>query len=121
MTQSNMPLLPLNCRFFKECAAPLCPAETELGQRLWFPGEQVCRRRKSPDWVQKQRQIARLKGIDQSNYFTVRMLNAIEEVSRGLVGADPAVDDAEAVWLREHHRVIHRRRVHKPEQGRLDI
>jgi len=92
-----------------------------LGQRLWFPGEPVCRRRKAPDWVAKQRRLSRLKGIEREKYFTVPMLNALTEINRDCVGADPAVADDDQNWLRRHRRASRHRRTPAPEQGRFEF
>jgi len=96
--QLNMPLERFDCHY-KDCAAPLCPKDVSFGKRVWFPYEPVCRLKDAPEWVKKQRQIARLKGIDDGKYFTFRMLKKIDEVRRDMQGADPDYVTAERIWF----------------------
>jgi hypothetical protein len=97
--QLSLPLESIECRYYQDCAAPLCPSDVYFGSRTWFPQEPVCRLRSAPDWVRKQRQIAKLRGIDPDRYFTFRMLNTILKVSRGLEGANPDRVAAERIWF----------------------
>jgi len=89
----------IQCRAYESCAAPLCPKDVNVGRCLWFADEPVCTLRKVPDWVRKQRRIARLPNTDPSKYFTLHMLNATRRISRGLRGADPNHADADKVWV----------------------
>jgi len=57
-----------------------------------------------PDWVLKQRKIAKLSNIDTNKYFTLRMLNSIEKVSRGTEGIDPEYYGGEKLWLTKQSR-----------------
>jgi len=77
------------CPHFEECAAPLCPKDDDRQGHVWFPDEPVCRLRDVPEWVKKQRKIARLKGVDRERFFTIRMLNEISTVRRNLQGKHP--------------------------------
>jgi len=79
----------LECAHFEECAAPLCPKDGDRQGHVWFPDEPVCRLQNVPEWVKKQRKIARLKGVDQDRFFTIRMLNEISSVRRNLQGQHP--------------------------------
>ena len=89
----------IQCRAYESCVAPLCPKDVNVGRCLWFADEPVCTLRKVPDWVRKQRRIARLTNTDPSKYFTLHMLNATRRISRGLRGADPNHADADKVWV----------------------
>ena len=97
--QLRLPLESVECRYYQDCAAPLCPSDVYFGSGTWFPPEPVCRLRSAPEWVRKQRQIARLPRIDPDRYFTFRMLNAIPKVGRGLEGANPDRVTAERIWF----------------------
>lgn len=97
--QLYLPLEKFECQYYKDCAAPLCPRDVDFGSRIWFPHEPICRLRSVPDWVHKQRQIARLPEIGQDRYFTYRMLKAIPKVRRGLQGANPDYVTAERIWF----------------------
>ncbi|MBM3132696.1 MAG: hypothetical protein FJZ95_06660 [Chloroflexi bacterium] len=101
MKQLSLPLQTINCRHYNECEAPLCPQDINLKGCLWFPSEPVCRLKDAPTWVQKQRQIAKVRGIDREKYFTLRMLNSIEEITQGLEGANPQSSRGERDWFGE--------------------
>jgi len=97
--QLTLPIESIQCRAYESCAAPLCPKDVNVGKCLWFADEPVCTSRKVPDWVRKQRRIARLPNTDPSKYFTLYMLNATRRISHGLRGADPNHADADRVWV----------------------
>ena len=99
MKQLKLPIEWIHCRHYQNCDAPLCPEDINLKQCLWFPGEPICRLKNAPDWVNKQRKISRLKGIDKEKYFTVRILERIKEINRDLEGADPELFEGEKAWL----------------------
>lgn len=104
MKQLKLPIEWIHCRYFNDCDAPLCPEDVNLKQCLWFPAEPVCRRRDAPEWVNKQRLIARLKSIDREKYFTLRMLQKIEDINPQLEGADPELFQGEKAWLARRTR-----------------
>ncbi len=99
MKQLELPIEWTNCRYYSDCDAPLCPEDTDLKQCLWFPNEPVCRLKSAPEWAQKQKKIARLEGIDIGKYFTVKMLNAVEDISGNLEGIDSELYGGEKLWL----------------------
>jgi hypothetical protein len=51
----------INCNRFESCNAPLCPLDTELTSRVWYPDEDVCKCQKHNKhrWIKKQRSIVR--------------------------------------------------------------
>ncbi|MDD5093371.1 MAG: hypothetical protein PHV74_03190 [Dehalococcoidia bacterium] len=98
--QLRLALEPVECRYEKECAAPMCPRDINFGGRIWFPKEPICRLRSAPEWVRKQREIARLPGIDADRYFTFRMLKAVPEICHDLQGANPDYVTAERIWFK---------------------
>lgn len=118
MKQLKLPIEWIHCRHFNDCDAPLCPEDVNLKQCLWFPSEPVCRLRDAPEWVGKQRIIARLKGIDREKYFTLRMLQRITEIDSQLEGADPELFQGEKAWLARRTR---NRKSEKPRTGRPDL
>lgn len=99
MEQIPLPFNSVDCRYYQECEAPMCPKDIDFGKCLWFPGEPVCRLKEVPDWVLKQRKIAKLPAIDPNKYFTLRMLNSIDDISLGLEGIDPEYFGGEKLWL----------------------
>ena len=103
-TQSSMHLEDFECPHYQDCAAPLCPKDVDLSERMWFPDEPVCRLKAVPEWVRMQKKIFRLKGIDAGKYFTLRMLNALGGVKKGMQGADPDLVTGEKIWLSSHAR-----------------
>ena len=98
-TQLSISVEPTECEHYENCAAPLCPKAANLEEHIWFPNEPICRLRGAPDWVRKQRKIAKLTNIDSSKFFTLRMLNAITRINHGLQGADPDYAGDQQAWL----------------------
>ena len=50
-SQSKMSLDDFDCAHFQDCAAPLCPKDMEIKDKMWFPDEPVCRLKIVPEWV----------------------------------------------------------------------
>ena len=121
MQQLGLPIGPSECRFYEGCTAPLCPLNTNLGRSTWYPGEPVCHLKEAPDWVRKQRRIARLQGIDQSRCFTIHMLDSLAQVHKGLQGIVPDDPGEEKAWLKQQGKARVRRRTgkKKSDQPRL--
>lgn len=117
MKQLKFPLESIDCRYYHACGAPMCPKDVNFGRYLWFPSEPVCRLKMVPDWVRKQRNIAKLSNIDTNKYFTLRMLNSIEKVSRGTEGIDPEYYGGEKLWLSRHSRKKAECEASQPETG----
>lgn len=107
--QLTLPIESIQCRAYESCAAPLCPKDVNAGRCLWFADEPVCTLRKVPDWVRKQRRIARLPNTDLSKYFTLYMLNATRRIGCGVRGADPNHADADKVWVARRMGQIRKR------------
>ncbi len=99
MKQLKLPMDSVDCRYYQDCDAPMCPKDINFGRCLWFPGEPTCRLRDAPDWVTKQKKIARLPSIDPNKYFTLRMLNSINQVDSDLQGIDPEYFGGDRLWL----------------------
>lgn len=92
------------CSLFEGCDAPLCPLqENTLESGLWYADEGICRARKfqSLPWIKKQKRIAKLGLTPDDGFFTVRMLTAIQVVTKNLRGADPDDFQSEAKWLKQ--------------------
>ncbi|MCD6599605.1 MAG: hypothetical protein J7L19_03435 [Dehalococcoidia bacterium] len=121
MKQLDLPAKRVDCPSYEVCAAPLCPMDIDLGSRVWFPNEPVCRLRKCPGWVRKQRKIAKLPGIKQDRYFTIRMLNSIKQIRKGLQGASPSSPDAEKFWLRNRQKIKPANKAKKLERAQLRL
>jgi len=120
-----------NCPNFDTCSAPLCPLdENSIKNEIWYPDEEVCHKRDAPDWVKKQKAIAKVKA-PSDKFFTVVMLRALRQIRRGISGFSPdqTLQEAEAAekrWIEEHKtkRVIakqnqKRRRVVAEKKGNL--
>jgi len=121
MKQLDLPAKRVDCPSYELCAAPLCPMDVDLGRRVWFPNEPVCRLRKCPGWVRTQRRIAKLPGIKQDRYFTIRMLNSIKQIRKGLQGAGTDLPDAEKSWLRHRQKMKPVSRAKKPGHTQLKL
>ena len=95
--------LKCQCTIFDTCEAPLCPLDKEsLEQGLWYPDEEVCKARKfqTLPWVRRQKRIQKLGLGYDAGFFTVRMLEAIKAIGKGLKGANPDSPDSEESWLK---------------------
>jgi hypothetical protein len=44
----------MDCRYFEDCSAPLCPKADNLDAAAWFPDEPVFRLADVPAWVKRQ-------------------------------------------------------------------
>ena len=72
------------CKYFEECSAPLCPFDKEgLEFGIWYPDEEVCRKRIARKWIRKQRWLVK-RNANPDLYFDVKMLE-----SRAWNGKDP--------------------------------
>ena len=77
-------------KFCQKCGAPLCPLDTSIDKRLWFPDEEICRARwaQSLSWVQAQKKIKkRTRGT--SRYFTLTMLSQNCHIKKGIKALNP--------------------------------
>ena len=96
-----------NCKYFDGCSAPMCPRDVGVGKTAWFASEPICRLHDVPDWVKRQRKIAKT-GIDETaGCFTLPMLERDCMIKKGITGIDPdGVDSeretAEKAWLEKH-------------------
>ena len=94
------------CTHYQACSAPLCPDDPESMQYgLFYADEEICRRQTVPDWVRRQRKLAKVATIEDG-YFTVAMLNRNVRVCRGIKGLNPdsyaAREDDERRWIDAH-------------------
>jgi hypothetical protein len=95
----------MDCKYFDGCSAPLCPKDEGAADRTWFPDEDICRLADVPDWVKRQKKIARKAA--QGRYFTLAMLKQDCRISKGMKGIDPDGTDreraaGEAAWFTAH-------------------
>ena len=96
-----------DCKHFETCQAPLCPMgeQKQNCNHIWYHDEAICKAKEfqSLRWIQKQKLIAKKHGSVEG-FFTVEMLNAIERVSKGIVGAEPDVPlekRADLKWIKD--------------------
>jgi len=81
----------LNCPHFElGCDAPLCPIHPSVVNSIWYPDEEVCKRRNAPDWVKKQRRTVKAKS-PPDRFFTIAMLEAVHQIRPGIEGLNPDV------------------------------
>lgn len=98
------------CNLLEICAtpeAPLCPLQdTTITNGIWYGDEPICQSQMFDNlpWIKKQKAIAAMKLKADDGFFTVRMLNALKTIDRNTRGADPADDDAELNWMKEHYK-----------------
>ena len=106
-----------NCKYFDDCSAPMCPRDAGVVQTAWFAGEPVCRLHEVPEWVKRQRKIAKT-GIDETaGCFTLPMLEHRCVIGKKIAGIDPDGDKAEREgteknWLKRHPPI-------KPKSGEV--
>ncbi len=99
------------CNLLEACEAPeapLCPLqEVTLKNGIWYGDEPICRSElfKNLPWIKKQKMIAGLRLKADDGFFTVKMLNSLRIINKGLKGADPADDKAERKWLEGRKRI----------------
>lgn len=92
----------VNCpQYEKGCICQLCPMENDIDKHLWYPDESVCSSRQYArlPWLKTQRKVAKLHLGPDTGFFTVRMLEVIGRVSKGLQGVDPDSPGSEQRWL----------------------
>lgn len=72
------------CNHFDFCSAPLCPLDEEsLICGIWYPDEDVCKKRISLKWVRKQKKLVKRKANPEL-YFSIETLN-----TSAMIGKDP--------------------------------
>jgi len=99
---------PEDCLRFNICDANLCPYDTGLKNRVWFPDETVCAKQNMTEeypWIKLQRKIAK-KCQEPDKYFVLGMLENLSSVRKGIVGLNPDVDYQVQLnsWLKDHHK-----------------
>ena len=79
-----------DCPKFEDCSATLCPLADSLRKLIWYPDEDICKRRgfQTLDWIRKQKAIVKVKA-PEDRYFTVEILEAIRQVRKGIEGISP--------------------------------
>jgi hypothetical protein len=75
----------IDCKYFEACDAPMCPLGSD--KPVWYPGESVCKRLDAPDWVKRQRKVARK--VTAGGFWTKRMFEQDCRLSAGTKGLDP--------------------------------
>lgn len=96
-----------DCGHFDYCSASICPEDpSSLEHCAWFPDEEICRKRHVPEWVKRQKRIARKLNYDfERGCFTKRMLERKAKITSKLHGVDPEKGhphDQEEKWLKHH-------------------
>ena len=98
-----------SCKHFDGCSAPICPVDPgSVENCAWFPDEDVCQLIVGvPDWIRRQRRIAKKGYGFKRGCFTVRMLDRKCRLPSN--GVDPARGDPidlEAAWIEKHPVLI---------------
>ena len=96
-----------NCKYFDDCSAPMCPRDAGVAKTAWFADEPVCRLHDVPEWVKRQRKLAKTSGNETAGCFTLPMLERDCMIKKGITGIDPDGTDseqeaAEKAWLEKH-------------------
>jgi hypothetical protein len=96
-----------NCKYFDGCSAPMCPRDVGTVKTAWFANEPVCRLHDVPEWVKRQRKIAKAGINATAGCFTLPMLERRCVVGKKITGIDPSGTDAEREeaernWLEKH-------------------
>jgi len=97
----------IDCPKFENCSATVCPLADNLQHLIWYPDEDICKRRdfQTLDWLRKQKAIVKAKA-PEDRYFTVEMLKAIKQIRKGIEGIGPdqpikQAEEAERRWIAE--------------------
>ena len=93
-----------NCKYFDTCSAPMCPMDAEVAKVAWFADEPACRLHDVPEWVKRQRKIAKIGMDETAGCFTLPMLERDCMTKKGITGINPdgtdsAREAAEKTWL----------------------
>jgi hypothetical protein len=85
----------------------MCPRDAGLANTAWFPDEPVCRLQDVPEWVKRQRRIAKKGANEKAGCFTLPMLQHHFVIKAGITGIDPDGSDAERKtaeknWFNKH-------------------
>ena len=63
------------CKHYESCNAPLCPFDQEsIEHGIWYPDEEICKKRINLKWVHKQRFLVK-REANPELYFDVKLLN----------------------------------------------
>jgi hypothetical protein len=97
----------MNCKYFENCSAPICPRDAGAAQSVWFADEPVCRLQDAPEWVKRQRKITKTGAFAIAECFTLPMLEQHCVIGKKITGIDPDATDAkrkiaEENWLCRH-------------------
>jgi len=97
----------MDCKHFDECSAPLCPLDEGTARAVWFADETICRLQDVPEWVKRQRKIAKTGVTAAAGCFTLPMLERRCVIGKKITGIDPDTADeerknAENDWLVRH-------------------
>ena len=96
-----------SCKYFDGCSAPMCPKNSEAAETVWFADEPVCRLNDVPEWVKRQRKIAKTGADETVGCFTLSMLERRCVIGKKISGIDPDGTEterevAERNWLEKH-------------------
>ena len=94
------------CPKFDVCNAPLCPMDEEsLSHGIWYPDEEICKRKAfaNMDWIKRQKKIAK-KAKRMDRYFTFEMLKRNCVITKGIEGLDPDKPEEPQLkkWFKKH-------------------
>jgi len=94
----------MNCKYFDECSAPMCPKDEGAAQAVWFVDESICRLHDVPEWVKRQKKIFKAGLSEMAGYFTLPMLERHCVIGKKMTGIDADTDMkiAEENWLEKH-------------------
>jgi hypothetical protein len=87
----------------------MCPKDAGVVHTAWFPDEDICLLKDVPDWVKRQRKIAKT-GADPAGYFTLPMLEHHCVIGKAITGLDPNAPlseekNAVKAWLEKHPEI----------------
>ncbi len=91
------------CPRLERCNAGLCPPDPLIEKRIWYPDEEICKRKGfgNTDFVKVQKKIKRVKA-DPNRFFNVQMLRRIHRVAKGIKGIDPDKEKQLERWIETH-------------------
>jgi len=98
----------MDCKYFDSCSAPLCPKYL-IVDAVWCPDEPICQLKEIPEWVKRQKKIAK-KASFEASCFTLKMIKHNCRIVKGIKGINPDLTnkekkEAEKLWLNRHFAI----------------
>lgn len=79
------------CPKFETCSAPICPLDQDKKTYIWYPDEEICRRKDfaNEQYIKTQKKLKKKANVN--TYFTYKMLNRNFIVRKNIKGLNPDI------------------------------